>query len=104
MKGAQPMSSKAWPWIARVRTVFGWLAIAALVSVVVANYQLKSQFPGGPWPSNIPRPASFEWLLWWRNWSIIAGAILGLLSLPRWQSVVALAGLLMFLFLFTRGY
>ena len=100
----QHMSLKSWPWVSRARTVFGWMTIAALISVVVANYQLKGKFPGGPWPSHIPRPASLEWLLWWRNWSIIAVVVLGLLSIPQWQSVVGLIGLIIFLLLFTRGY
>ena len=62
MMGTQHISLKSWPWISRVRTIFGWMTIAALLSVVVANYQLKGKFPGGPWPSHIPRSVRSRYL------------------------------------------
>jgi hypothetical protein len=98
------MSSETLRWVSRGRTVLAWLTLAGLLSVVIASYQLRAKFPGGPWPSHVPRPAALDLLVWWRNWSIIATVVLGLLSIPKWQSLVGLGGLILFLLVITGGY
>ena len=79
------------------------MTLCALVSVLVAHHELNVNFPGKPWPE-IPRPPAFFTLLWWRNISILAVAGLGLLSIPKWQSMVGLVGLILFLFFSISTY
>jgi hypothetical protein len=43
-----------------------------------------------PWPSLLPMPRSFETAVWWRNLSLLLAVALGLVSLPRWQSILGL--------------
>jgi hypothetical protein len=86
-------------WASRVRSVAAWLVLPAFVSMFVANKQLNTKYPG-PFPAYLPRPGELEWLLWWRNWSLIALVVCALVSLPRWQSLVGLGALLLFFLLF----
>jgi len=44
----------------------------------------------GPWPELLPRPRSFDVLLWVRNVSLAVALVAGLISLPRSQSVIGL--------------
>jgi hypothetical protein len=54
--------------------------------------------------AEIPRPSGFVTLLWWRNLSILAVAGLGLLSIPEWQSIVGIMGLIAFLYFSISTY
>ena len=52
-----------------------------------------------PWPMDAPnRPPA--WIFNWRNYSLVILAVVILVSLPRWQSLVGLAALVLFLFLY----
>ncbi len=101
VNGDELMSSR--PWLSRVRTIAAWMTLAALVSVIAAHHQLNVSFPGRPWP-DIARPSAFVTLLWWRNVSILAVVGFGLLSIPRWQSIVGIIGLITFLYFSISTY
>lgn len=75
--------------------------ILAFVSMFVADYQVRWHH-AGPWPPNIPMPRELEWFLLWRNLSLLAVVVLILISIPRWQSLVGIGGLVIFFFLFGR--
>ena len=72
----------------------GWLALVCAVSSILGEQITGSLNPAGihsPWPSVVPRPLSFDVAVWWRNLSFLLSLILGFYSLPRWQSIIALA-------------
>ena len=44
-----------------------------------------------PYAYYVPSPpAAPRWMFSWRNWSLIGAVIASLISLPKWQSLVAL--------------
>ena len=92
--------SKVWRVISQVRTVTAWLVIAAFVSMMLAEDQIRG-YPR-PWPGHIPMPLALQWFIWWRNVSLLAVLALILVSIPRWQSVVGFAGLVIFFVFFAR--
>jgi hypothetical protein len=87
-------------WFTRIRTVAAWLVIPAFLSMYIANEQLNNTYPGGPWPSWVERPKGLELMLMWRNYSLIIMLVASLISIPRWQSIVGIVGLALFLLLF----
>ncbi len=86
-------------WISKVRKTTAWLAIFALASLFVAEQVLISKYLL-PWPAGMPRPKDLELLLLWRNLSFLLTVFFSLLSLPRWQSIVGIVGISMFLYFF----
>jgi hypothetical protein len=92
--------SKVWRVISQVRTVTAWLVIAAFVSMMIAENQIRG-YPR-PWPGNVPMPPALAWFIWWRNISLLALLALILVSIPRWQSLVGIAGLIIFFVFFAR--
>jgi hypothetical protein len=53
-----------------------------------------------PWPGDIPMPRELEQFIYWRNLSLLAIAVLIVVSIPRWQSLAVIAGLIIFFFFF----
>lgn len=92
--------SKVWRAIARVRTVTAWLVIAAFVSMMIAENQIRG-YPR-PWPGHIPMPTELAWFIWWRNVSFVAVLGLIIVSIPRWQALVGFVGLVLFFAFFAR--
>lgn len=90
--------AKIWRVVSRIRTVTAWLVILAFISLLVAEEMIRG-YPR-PWPGHIPMPPALEWYIYWRNLSLLALAVLILVSIPRWQSLVAIAGLIIFFFFF----
>src|SRR5262245_55094760 len=80
-------------WIKRARDVAGWITIAAFIGMVIAQGRLDSMNPLGnaPWPESLPRPESYDMWLSIRNASLLIALVVGIVSLPRWQSLVGLA-------------
>jgi hypothetical protein len=83
-------------WIMRGRTFAGWLVLAACVSFFIASRYVSGHYPAMGYFS--PRPP--QSLLLWRNGSLIAVAVCILISIPRWQSLVGIAALVVFLLFF----
>lgn len=79
-------------WLARVRAIAGWLTISAFACVLVADNAMINMNPQGtgPWPNTLPMPKSFAWWLLIRNASLLVALGAGLISLPRWQSILGL--------------
>jgi len=94
MNAPQPKNNRAvWQ---RVRTITSWGALVALVSLIAADITANAYNPAGwymPVPENLnlPTNATFEMAVAWRKGSFIAVIVLIIVSLPRWQSLVALA-------------
>jgi hypothetical protein len=95
--------TSVWLWVSKMRMIAAWITLPAFVGMFLANELLTSKYPGGILPAGISRPSSFVWLLCWRNWSLYLTALCGLISLPRWQSLLGLAGVIVFLYYFGRG-
>src|SRR5262245_24103192 len=87
-------------WFSSFRRLAPWLVIPALISAVVAHqFMLSPKYCCKPWPTNAPfRPPS--WMFIWRNCSLMGAFILALASLPRWQGIVGLIGVFLFLCLY----
>jgi hypothetical protein len=80
----------------QVRTITAWGALLALVSLFAADITANSLHPAGwymPLPQNLnlPTTPTFEMAVAWRKFSLLAVVALSVVSLPRWQSLVALA-------------
>lgn len=90
-----------------MRRIAAWLVIPALISLYLANQNLIKSYPSGAiWmvrDSGMPRPSLFVWLLWWRNTSFLLALAASLISLPRWQSVLGIVGLILFMYLYGGG-
>jgi hypothetical protein len=91
----------------QVRTITAWAALLALVSLFAADITANAFNPAGwympiPQNLNLPTNTTFEMAVVWRQGSLIAVIVLIIVSLPRWQSLVALAltiGYIAFIFL-----
>lgn len=90
--------------LSKTRTVAAWTALLAFVSMFVAENLLTTKYSGGPWPEGMPRPSLLEWLLIWRNVSFIVALVTGLISLPRWQSLVGLSLTLVYTYFVITSY
>lgn len=76
-----------------VRTVAAWAALIAAISFAITVI-----FFSFPHPSRGPNvPAAPLGLLRWRNWSLLAAFVFGLISVPKWQSLTALIGSILLL-------
>ena len=90
--------SKIWRVVSQIRTVAAWLVLVAFISLLGAEETIRG-YPR-PWPAHIPMPPELEWFIYWRNLSLLAIAFVILVSIPRWQSLVGIAGLVIFFFFF----
>lgn len=86
-------------WISRVRKGAAWLTIPVLASAFIAHQAIISKYVL-PLPDGAPRPRDLDMLLLWRNWSLLLTVFCVLASLPRWQSIVGLAGIIIFFYFF----
>jgi hypothetical protein len=84
----------------KIRTVAAWVVIPALLSMFIAHEQILSpEYCCMPWPiDSARRPPA--WIFHWRNYSFVILAVAILVSLLRWQSLVGIAALVLFLFLY----
>jgi len=83
--------------VAVIRQISAWVALGASVSLLVVIAVIYFKYP---YPYYVPSPpAAPRWMIGWRNWSLVSGFVASLLSLPKWQSLVALpATVLLFFF------
>src|SRR6266487_5659493 len=90
--------------LSKMRTLAAWTTLLAFVSMFVAENVLTTKYSGGPWPEGMPRPSLHQWLLLWRNASFIVALVTGLISLPRWQSLVGLSLTLAYAYFVITSY
>lgn|GEM_PF-2587138 len=84
-------------WVSSGRYIIAWISLAAAASLLVVTLVIDSRYP---YPYYVPSPpAAPRWMFSWRNWSLVLGVIASVLSLPKWQSLVALT-ILILLFVF----
>src|SRR5712691_11165445 len=73
-----------------IRSLAAWIIIPAFLSFVIADQILVTKYGGGPRPNDFPRPRLLDGLLVWRNWSLVVALATGLISLPKWRSLIGL--------------
>lgn len=71
--------------------------------MLAADDLLITHYGGGPRP-DWARPAGFLFYLWWRNISLLLAVVLGVVSLPRWCSIAALALTFVYTYIRVTGY
>jgi hypothetical protein len=84
--------SPVWRGIQGARKLAAWVSLAAAVSVAIAIAIIYYKYPYAyyvPSPPAMPR-----WVLIWRNGSIVTGLVASLVSLPKWQSLVAIPSII----------
>ena len=91
-------------WLKRFRlfrSVAKWLIIPMLIGLYLVEEYMDTKYAVGPFPLNMPSPPRPpSWLLNLRNYGFLATILITLLSSPKWQSVLGLAGLVLFLRLY----
>jgi hypothetical protein len=90
--------SEFWLWFKSVRTAAAWIVIPAFLSMFIAHQHLIFTYPLPSVP--MERPRGLELTLMWRNYSLLLVVAASLISLPRWQSLVGIVGIVIFLFLY----
>jgi len=83
--------------VSRVRRVAVWIVLPAFVSFYIAQRIMLEKYPPVQMAPRVP-----EWVLLWRNVSLIIAVLSGLIALPRWQAIVGLLLTLLFVFLASR--
>ncbi|HSB11068.1 MAG TPA: hypothetical protein VLM38_16385 [Blastocatellia bacterium] len=73
-----------------IRDLAAWTTIPAFLSFVIADQIFNTKYGGGPHDGLLVRPALFEWLLVWRNWSLGISVATALISIPKWRSLIGL--------------
>jgi len=77
--------------------IAAWAALAAVISTLISTLIIRYKYP---YAYYVPSPpAAPIWMGRWQVGGMLIGLIASLLSLPKWQSIVALPSLI-FLFLF----
>jgi hypothetical protein len=87
-----------WDSLRIPRTILAWLAVAAVTSLYVSTLVIEPRYPTNLAYAGGPRAP--EWMYVWRVASLYVAGITSLLSLPRWQSLVALLALFVHAFFF----
>jgi hypothetical protein len=90
--------AKIWRIVSRIRTVTAWLVIVAFILLLALEDTIRGY--RRPWSGDIPMPPALAMFIYWRNLTLLALAVLILVSIPRWQSLVGIAGLVIFFFFF----
>ena len=82
--------------ISALRKLAAWAVIPAFVSLVLAHEILITKYPA---PIDYYSDSSVPQLvLWWRNGSLLTVLLLSLISIPKWQSLLGLGGVMVFLY------
>lgn len=89
-----------WSKIATARTVTSYVAF---FSMIAADDLLITHYGAGPRP-DWARPKEFVFYLWWRNLSLLIATIGGLISLPRWCAIAAVALSFIYIYIRVTGY
>lgn len=91
-------TSNKWSHLRRYRTILAWVSLAATASLFLATWVIEPRFPTEL--ARLGGPRAPEWLYTWRVASGCIALMTSLLSLPRWQAVVALLGIIGYAFFF----
>ena len=84
-----------------VRNALKWLVIPMAISLYLVEEYMDTRYSVGPLPLDMPSPPRPPWwLLNLRNYGFLATLLVALLSLPKWQSWLGLAVLILFLRLY----
>ena len=87
--------------IALVRTIAKWLIIPMLIGLYLVEEYMDTKYYVGPLPLDMPSPPRAPWwLLNLRNYGFLSTLLITLLALPKWQSWLGQAGLIVFLRLY----
>jgi hypothetical protein len=87
-----------WQKVRRVRTILAWLALVAITSLFVATWAIEPRYPTEL--ARLGGPRAPEWMYTLRGASLFVALPCALLSLPRWQAIVALVGVVAYAFFF----
>ena len=93
------MSDDLWPYLRKAHHGAAWLSLLSAMSMFLADYEIKG-YPGAVGYNGGPMPPVSVYQ--WRLLSLVITGILGLVSLPRWQSIIALASIGFFYYLQSR--
>src|SRR5581483_2376981 len=79
-----------------IRKILAWLALAAAINALIATLIIYYQYP---YAYYVPSPpAAPVWMDRWQVGSMLVGFVTSLISLPKWQSLVALPSVLLLFF------
>ena len=81
-----------------------WTTIPAFLSFVIADQIFTRKYGGGLHDGLLDRPALFEWLLVWRNWSLVTCLATGLISLRKCRSLLGFSLALTYFYFSVRAY
>lgn len=100
VKRDREIEIKGWRMVSKVRAIAAWIIIPAFISMFVAHQSILSdKYCCMPWPPGAPnRPP--DWMFTWRNYSLLLVVAASIITIPRWQALVGIAGTLIFLFLY----
>src|SRR5579883_276576 len=81
----------------KLRKAAAWITLPAFLFMFIAEGAMSHMNPTGfgPYPIS-PRPLSFEFWLFIRNLFFLIALVTGLISIPRWQSLLGLTLTLLF--------
>ena len=90
--------SNLWMWTHRSKTILAWIALSAFLSMFIAHQHLIHTYPY--LAVSMPKSRGEQLTLMWRNYSLLVIVASSLPSLPRWPSLVAIIGTILFLILY----
>jgi hypothetical protein len=79
-----------------LRKFAAWAVIPAFISLVIAHEIIITKYPSAIGYSSAPRLP--QWLLWWRNGGLLTVVLFSLISIPKWQSLLGLSGVIIYLY------
>ena len=83
-------------WVSIIRLGAAWVALGAAGSLFLVTMVIFYKYP---YAYYVPSPpAAPRWMFSWRNGSLLLGLIASLISLPKWQSLVALPAVILLFF------
>jgi cytochrome c-type biogenesis protein CcmH/NrfG len=91
-------TSSKWADLRPYRTILAWIAVGATASLFLATWAIEPRYPTEL--SRLGGPRAPEWMYTWRLASGCIVLVTSVLSFPRWQSIVALLGLIGYAFFF----
>lgn len=91
-------TSKKWTYWKRTRVIIAWVALGAAVSLFLATWAIEPRYPTEL--ARLGGPRASSWTVVWRVASLCVASVSIVLSFPRWQSIVALLGVIAYAFFF----
>jgi len=76
-------------WLSRIRSMGGWVALAAFVSFAIPHFMIERfDPPAFKWAWGAPRPP--QWQFDWRALSLLLLFVAAVISFPKWKAWVPL--------------